>query len=101
MQSAAAYSIQMDPIPVRVATVRNARKSARAAFAMSMSRRRSSRSASAPAVRAKRSQGRVKANVRPAMRAGESVYRTATSGSATFITPSARLERLADVHSFA
>lgn len=93
------YSTAMLPASGTSATAASATtRTARATLAPTIASRRSRRSASAPAGSAKSSHGSVRANVSPATSAGESVYRTATSGSATLSTPSARFDTVDAAH---
>jgi hypothetical protein len=92
MQSATAYSTQIEPVPVSTVTMSTTSSAARAISAATIARRRSTRSAMAPAGRANRSHGSERAKASPAINVGECVSRTATRGSATLTMPSARLD---------
>jgi hypothetical protein len=99
MSRATTYNSQIEAMPVAAATARATSSVARRTLAPTIALRRSSRSDIAPAGRANSSHGSVSANASPAIRVGDSVYRIATSGSATLRAPSARLEKAVDVQS--
>ena len=97
--NAATYSIHRLSVPVTIVSPISAETTIRRTETAIIVRRRSSRSASAPANSTNTSHGSRPTTATPAIRAGESVSRMASSGNAIQKIPSARFEEAEAVHS--